>query len=256
MFALNFRYQPVDLVLVIKCGILEILSTLTNNSCVLINQGWFAATASGSMLLGGAVRLACARLLQILTVADLLPIDVSQALMEVMCEQLQNILYNFHQQQIAEMGTAEKTDVDSYTNLVAENSKVVESQLADFLVFLRRVLSLRVMKRLSTFIRWIDPLMAIISHKCSLGSPRFQNLRTKLLTFHVLERLLPACSEPVHIEQIVKQLFQLLSVYMWEEPLSQSNHEEMPEKDKGVRHYEHHVLHYILIKQQLLIGSS
>lgn len=43
---------------------------------------------------------------------------------------------------------------------------------------------------------------------------------------------------------------------MWEEPLSQSNHEEMPEKDKGVRHYEHHVLHYILIKQQLLIGSS
>lgn len=191
--------------------------------------------------------------------------------MEVMCEQLQNILYNFHQQQIAEMGTAEKTDVESYTNLVgganleiikggygicktiksshpsehvlpslyvvlgAENSKVVESQLADFLVFLRRVLSLRVMKRLSTFIRWIDPLMAIISHKCSLGkaylkkqtkksvltllrlhfafkinitklcssgSPRFQNLRTKLLTFHVLERLLPACSEPVHIEQV------------------------------------------------------
>uniref|UniRef100_A0A3Q4MJS9 Uncharacterized protein n=1 Tax=Neolamprologus brichardi TaxID=32507 RepID=A0A3Q4MJS9_NEOBR len=252
MFALNFHYQPVDLVLVIKCGILEILSTLTNNSCVLINQSWFAATASGSMLLGGAVRLACARLLQILTVADLLPIDVSQALMEVMCEQLQNILYNFHQQQIAEMGTAEKTDVDSYTNLVgganleiinAENSKVVESQLADFLVFLRRVL-MHIAFKIN------------ITKLCSSGSPRFQNLRTKLLTFHVLERLLPACSEPVHIEQIVKQLFQLLSVYMWEEPLSQSNHEEMPEKDKGVRHYEHHVLRYILIKLQLLIGSS
>ncbi len=53
--------------------------------------------------------------------------------------------------------------------LGAETSKVVESQLADFLVFLRRVLSLRVMKRLSTFVKWIDPLMAIISHKCSLG---------------------------------------------------------------------------------------
>lgn len=50
-----------------------------------------------------------------------------------------------------------------------ESSKAVESQLADFLVFLRRVLSLRVMKRLSTFVKWIDPLMAIISHKCSLG---------------------------------------------------------------------------------------
>lgn len=33
--------------------------------------------------------------------------DVSHALMEVMCEQLQNILHNFQQQQIAERGTAE-----------------------------------------------------------------------------------------------------------------------------------------------------
>jgi len=69
MFALNFCYQPVDLVLVIKCGILEILSMLTNDSCALMNQGWFAASKSGTMLLSGAVRLACARLLQILTVS-------------------------------------------------------------------------------------------------------------------------------------------------------------------------------------------
>ncbi|XP_042364651.1 probable E3 ubiquitin-protein ligase HERC1 isoform X4 [Plectropomus leopardus] len=242
MFALNFCYQPVDLVLVIKCGILEILSSLTNNSCALMNQGWFAASKSGSLLLSGAVRLACARLLQILTVAassceDLLPMDVSQALMEVMCEQLQNILFTFHQQQTAERGTAERTDLDSSSksaNLIGvESSKVVESQLADFLVFLRRVLSLRIMKRLSTFVKWIDPLMAIISHKCSSGSPHFQNLRTKLLAFHVLERLLPACSESTQIQQIVKQLFQLVSVYMWKEPLADNNHEETAEKDKG-----------------------
>uniref|UniRef100_A0A8C9YMF6 HECT-type E3 ubiquitin transferase n=1 Tax=Sander lucioperca TaxID=283035 RepID=A0A8C9YMF6_SANLU len=211
MFALNFCYQPVDLVLVIKCGILEILSMLTNNSCALMNQGWFAAPKSGSMLLSGAVRLACARLLQILTVADLLPMDVSHALMEVMCEQLQNILYTFHQQQTAERGTAERTDLDS-------SSK--SANQIDFLV-------------LSTFVKWIDPLMTIISHKCSSGSPCFQNLRTKLLAFHVLERLLPACSEPVQIQQIVKQLFQLMSVYMWKEPLAEKNHEEMAEKEKG-----------------------
>ncbi|XP_026152678.1 probable E3 ubiquitin-protein ligase HERC1 isoform X2 [Mastacembelus armatus] len=242
MFALNFCYQPVDLVLVIKCGILEILSMLTNNSCALVNQGWFAASTSGSMLLSHAVRLACARLLQILTVAassceDSLPIDVSHALMEVMCEQLQNVLHAFHQQQTAERGTAEGTDLGSSSKsadlIGVESSKVIESQLADFLVFLRRVLSLRVMKRLSTFVKWIDPLMTIISHKCSLGSPCFQNLRTKLLAFHVLERLLPACSDPVQIQQIVKQLFQLLSVYMWEEPLAERTHEETVEKNTG-----------------------
>uniref|UniRef100_UPI003AAEB7BA probable E3 ubiquitin-protein ligase HERC1 n=1 Tax=Centroberyx gerrardi TaxID=166262 RepID=UPI003AAEB7BA len=242
VFALNFCYQPVDLVLVIKCGILEILSMLTDNTCVLMNQGWLANSISGSMLLSGAVKLACARLLQILTIAassfeDALPMDVSHALMEVMCEQLQSILCSFHQQQAAEMGKAEETELDSSSKsakLVGmENSKVVESQLADFLVFLRRILSLRVTKRLSTFVKWIDPLMAIISHKCSLGSPRFRNLRTKLLAFHILERLLPACSETVQIQQIVKQLFRLLSVCMWEEPLAEKNQEETTEKDTG-----------------------
>lgn len=146
-------------------------------------------------------RLSCA----LSSCEDLLPLDVSCALMAVMCEQLQNLLHTFLQLQAAERETAERAGPDSTskaTNLMGfsgtifffffievmplksvfqllffsfcavsgvESSKAVESQLADFLVFLRRVLSLRVMKRLSTFVKWIDPLMAIISHKCSLG---------------------------------------------------------------------------------------
>ena len=69
MFVLNLNYQPVDLVVVIKCGILEILSALTNNTCVLMYQRWLAASVSGHLLLSGAVKLACARLLQILAMA-------------------------------------------------------------------------------------------------------------------------------------------------------------------------------------------
>lgn len=44
---------------------------------------------------------------------DLLPLDVSHALMEVMCEQLQNILHAFRQLQTAERCTAEGTDLDT-----------------------------------------------------------------------------------------------------------------------------------------------
>lgn len=44
---------------------------------------------------------------------DLLPIDVSHALMEVMCEQLQNVLHTFHRQQTAAKGAAERTDLDT-----------------------------------------------------------------------------------------------------------------------------------------------
>lgn len=43
---------------------------------------------------------------------DLLPMDVSHALMEVLREQLQNILYTFQQQQTAERLTAEGADLD------------------------------------------------------------------------------------------------------------------------------------------------
>uniref|UniRef100_A0A8C2A9Q1 HECT-type E3 ubiquitin transferase n=1 Tax=Cyprinus carpio TaxID=7962 RepID=A0A8C2A9Q1_CYPCA len=228
VFALNFHYQPVDLVVIIKCGVLEILSTLTDNTCVLVNQRWLAASMSGHMQLGGAVKLAAARLLQIFAIA--LPLEVSQALMEVMNEQLQGLLHAIQQQEVLERDSTEhiqeetpKQESQSFQHKSADvfrSSRVVESHLADFLVFLRRILSLRVAKRVSAFVKWIDPLMTIISYKCSSGNPRFHNLRTKLLAFHILEALLPACSDPVVMKQIVDQLFSLLSTYMWEEPLA------------------------------------
>uniref|UniRef100_A0A9J8ANE0 HECT-type E3 ubiquitin transferase n=1 Tax=Cyprinus carpio carpio TaxID=630221 RepID=A0A9J8ANE0_CYPCA len=228
VFALNFHYQPVDLVVIIKCGVLEILSTLTDNTCVLVNQRWLAASMSGHMQLGGAVKLAAARLLQIFAIAassceEALPLEVSQALMEVMNEQLQGLLHAIQQQEVLERDSTEHIQEETPKQESADvfrSSRVVESHLADFLVFLRRILSLRVAKRVSAFVKWIDPLMTIISYKCSSGNPRFHNLRTKLLAFHILEALLPACSDPVVMKQIVDQLFSLLSTYMWEEPLA------------------------------------
>uniref|UniRef100_A0A8B9H6W4 HECT-type E3 ubiquitin transferase n=1 Tax=Astyanax mexicanus TaxID=7994 RepID=A0A8B9H6W4_ASTMX len=160
VFALNFHYQPADLVVVIKSGLLELLASLTDNSCVLVSQRWLAASVSGNMLLSGAVRLASARLLQILKYIN------------VTC--------------LVCTGTE-----------VPRSSKVVESGgLADFLVFLRRILSLRVTKRVSSFSRWIDPLMTIISYHSTSGNPHLYNLRTKLLAFHILEALLPALIYP------------------------------------------------------------
>lgn len=82
----------------------------------------------------------------------------------------------------------------------------MESQLADFLVFLRRILSLRVAQRASAFVKWIDPLMSIISYKCN-SENRFHNLRTKLLAFHILEALLPACSDLTMMKQVRRTLF-------------------------------------------------
>lgn len=57
-----------------------------------------------------------------------------------------------------------------------ESSRAIESQLADFLVFLRRVLSLRVMRRISTFVKWVDPIMAIIIPKCPSGKNAYKQI--------------------------------------------------------------------------------
>lgn len=54
-------------------------------------------------------RLSCA----LSSCEDLLPLDVSCALMAVMCEQLQNILHTFLQLQAAERETAERAGPDS-----------------------------------------------------------------------------------------------------------------------------------------------
>lgn len=57
-----------------------------------------------------------------------------------------------------------------------ESSRAIESQLADFLVFLRRVLSLRVMRRISTFVKWVDPIMAIVIPKCPSGKNAYKQI--------------------------------------------------------------------------------
>ncbi|XP_034166972.2 probable E3 ubiquitin-protein ligase HERC1 isoform X4 [Pangasianodon hypophthalmus] len=233
VFALNFCYEPEDLVLLVRSGLLELLSTLTQNACVLVNHRWLASSVSANALMNGAMRLASARLLQSLVIAassceGSLPLDVSQALMDVMCEQLQGLLHTYHQQEAPESSTQcelehDPASVTAKQEIGSEAScsnKVMESQLADFLVFLRRVLSPSVTKRVSSFSRWIDPLMTIISCHSSSGNPRFHNLRTKLLAFHILEALLPACTDSLQMKQIVDQLFGLLSTYMWEEPLA------------------------------------
>ncbi|XP_062868147.1 probable E3 ubiquitin-protein ligase HERC1 [Trichomycterus rosablanca] len=239
VFALNFHYEPDDLVLLIRSGLLELLSALTHDSCVLVSHRWLASSISANALLSGAVRLSSARLLQSLVIAassceGSLPPDVSQALMDVMCEQLQTLLHNFHLQEALESSPenqlehkpTDQTATEEMGVDMPRSSKVLESQLADFLVFLRRVLSPWATRRVSSFSRWIEPLMSIVSCHSSSGHPRFHNLRTKLLAFHILEALLPACTDSVQIKQMVDQLFGLVSTYMWEEPLALRRNQE------------------------------
>uniref|UniRef100_A0A4W3J8I3 HECT-type E3 ubiquitin transferase n=1 Tax=Callorhinchus milii TaxID=7868 RepID=A0A4W3J8I3_CALMI len=222
IFALNIRYQPTDLSVVISTGLLEALSKLTN-SCLLLNQRWLMASVSGHSQLNVALKLASARLLQILAItasscADNLCPEVVQAPMDVLCCQLQNFLHAMCGNPDREFSGEGPVEQSSSEPAAKPESK--ETQLGDFLVFLRRVISFKNIQKNMVSVKWIDPLLLIATQTHSTGVPIVHNLRTKLLALHILESLLPACTEENQIRETLNRLFSSLSAFMWEMPLA------------------------------------
>ncbi|GCC28307.1 hypothetical protein chiPu_0006736 [Chiloscyllium punctatum] len=241
IFALNIRYQPADLSVVINSGLLEALSKLTN-SCLLVNQRWLMASVSGHPHLNVALKLAGARLLQILAItassyAETLCPEVVQAPMDVLCCQLQSFLHAMCRNSECELAEEECTEQRSCGSSIRSRSKdhgksrrIVETQLGDFLVFLRRVISFRNVQNNIVSVKWIDPLLLIATQMHETGLPLVRNLRTKLLALHILESLLPACFEPNQIKEILERLFSSLSASMWEMPFALTKKEKEVDK--------------------------
>ncbi|XP_043542936.1 probable E3 ubiquitin-protein ligase HERC1 isoform X3 [Chiloscyllium plagiosum] len=241
IFALNIRYQPADLSVVINSGLLEALSKLTN-SCLLVNQRWLMASVSGHPHLNVALKLAGARLLQILAItassyAQTLCPEVVQAPMDVLCCQLQSFLHAMCRNSECELAEEECTEQRSCGSSIRSRSKdhgksrrIVETQLGDFLVFLRRVISFKNVQNNIVSVKWIDPLLLIATQMHETGLPLVRNLRTKLLALHILESLLPACFEPNQIKEILERLFSSLSASMWEMPFALTKKEKEVDK--------------------------
>ncbi|XP_041057144.1 probable E3 ubiquitin-protein ligase HERC1 isoform X1 [Carcharodon carcharias] len=249
MFALNIRYQPADLSVVINSGLLEALSKLTN-SCLLVNQRWLMASVSGHSHLNVALKLAGARLLQILAItassyADNLCPEVVQAPMDVLCCQLQNFLHAMCGNSACKLAEEECTEQHNCGSSIRSESKdygksrrIIETQLGDFLVFLRRVISFKNVQSNIVSVKWIDPLLLIATRMHETGVPFVRNLRTKLLALHILESLLPACFEPNQIKETLEGLFSSLSACMWEMPLALSKKEKEVDKANEIEDKE------------------
>ncbi|XP_072108525.1 probable E3 ubiquitin-protein ligase HERC1 isoform X1 [Mobula birostris] len=238
IFALNIRYQPTDVTVLINSGLLNALSKLTN-SCLLINQRWLMVSVSGHSQLNMALKLAGARLLQILAItassyADTLSPEVLQAPMDVLCCQLQSFVQAVCGNAEGEItgdkckeshgcGASTRSESKDFVN----NRRIVETQLGDFLVFLRRVISTKSMQNDMISVKWIDPILLIASGMSASGVPLIHNLRTRLLALHILESLLPACLEPNQIKETLERLFSSLSACMWDMPFALSKLEKV-----------------------------
>ncbi|XP_053573265.1 probable E3 ubiquitin-protein ligase HERC1 isoform X6 [Bombina bombina] len=235
VFALSVRYQPVDVSLAISTGLLSVLSQLCGTDTML-GQPLQLLPRSGVSQLSTALKVASTRLLQILaittgTYADKLSPKVVQALLDLLCSQLKNLL-----SQAGVMASFSDEEEDRKAEIAGESDRkdiraalrkqrTAELHLGDFLVFLRRVVSSKAIQSKMASPKWTEVLLNIASQKCSSGVPLVGNLRTRLLALHVLEAVLPACESSVEddqMAQVVERLFSLLSDCMWEAPIAQA----------------------------------
>ncbi|XP_077988697.1 putative E3 ubiquitin-protein ligase HERC1 [Glandiceps talaboti] len=250
VFALSVKYQPVDISLAVSSGMLPLLSRLCGHQAAI--RPLLPWMSRGSSQVNTILQVASMRLLQILAVttgtyADKLSCNVVQAVVDVLCNQLNNLLevssgYSYQANtnlfRSGENGQSEgkddnKTDQENpehdtknedvikskNVRPISEHSrKLAETSLGDFLVFLRRVASSRIVQEKMASKKWTCLLLSIAGHKVSTVIPVVQNIRTRLLAVHLLEAVLPACDIGTHCDQIqcvVEILFDSIAESAW-----------------------------------------
>ncbi|XP_070543560.1 probable E3 ubiquitin-protein ligase HERC1 isoform X2 [Ptychodera flava] len=269
VFALSVKYQPVDISLAVSTGMLPLLSRLCGHQAVL--KPLVPWVSRGMSQLNTILQVASMRLLQILAVttgtyADKLSSNVIQAVVDLLCNQLNNLLevacgHSTKPQSTEEMKFEDSRQTDGKDDdngkqetrkqdekkddtlqskpvkPISERSrKLAETSLGDFLVFLRRVASSRIVQEKMATTKWTTLLLSIAGHKVGTALPMVQNIRTRLLALHLLEAVLPACSTTSHAEQnkaVVEVLFNNLSESLWCSPQSAMDQSSSAKEKQG-----------------------
>uniref|UniRef100_A0A8C4Q7E9 HECT and RLD domain containing E3 ubiquitin protein ligase family member 1 n=1 Tax=Eptatretus burgeri TaxID=7764 RepID=A0A8C4Q7E9_EPTBU len=233
VFVLSVRYQPADVALAVSSSLLGVLSELCGSDLSL-GHPWLFLRKQGFSRLGMALKVASTRLLQILAIttgmyADRLSSTVVQALIDLLCGQLKNLLAQAqgsaldHNIAIPKWIPEYKAEMDAKSAEVGMHPIGIsaEIQLGDFLVFLRRVVSSKGIQSRIASPKWMEVLLNIAAQRRPSGVPLVGNLRTRLLALHILEAILPACDSSIDSEQmhqVIGRLLILLADSVWELP--------------------------------------
>ncbi|XP_076465936.1 putative E3 ubiquitin-protein ligase HERC1 isoform X3 [Babylonia areolata] len=219
ILALSFKYQPVDISLVVSCQLLTCLHDLCAPSTLMIPRTLPPVTTClqpsnmSAILHVGSLRLLYIIALSTGIHAERLSAGVVQSVMELLWQRLQCLLHTACPALVP--GKEGRTDV----------SFVAVSAVGDFLVFLRRVCCNHTVQHRLTDHRWLKVLFTIISGTDEKGHLYIDNLRVRLLALQLLSSVLPACdkdpdSNADFKREVVEELFSSLSGIFWKIPLS------------------------------------
>ncbi|KAL8615069.1 hypothetical protein ACOMHN_013603 [Nucella lapillus] len=219
ILALSFKYQPVDISLVVSCQLLACLHDLCAPSTLSIPRtlppvsSCLQPSDMAAILHVGSLRLLNIIALSTGIHAERLSAGVVQSVMELLWQRLQCLLHTACP--ALAPGREGRTDV----------SFVAVSAVGDFLVFLRRVCCNHSVQHRLTDHRWLKVLFTIISGTDEKGHLYIDNLRVRLLALQLLSSVLPACdrdpdSNTDFKREVVEELFCSLSGAFWKIPLS------------------------------------
>ncbi|KAK7116135.1 hypothetical protein V1264_001871 [Littorina saxatilis] len=219
ILALSFKYQPVDISLVVSCQLPASLLVLCAPTTAMVHRTLPPVTSCLQPEdMSAILHVASLRLLHIIALstgihAERLSTGVVQAVIELLWQRLQSLLHT------ACPGLIPGEDGK------AEVSFVAVAAVGDFLVFLRRVCCNPSVQHRLTEHRWLKILLTIISGTNEKGQLYVDNLRVRLLALQLLSSVLPACdkdpdSNADFKREVVEELFSSLSAVFWKIPLS------------------------------------
>ncbi|XP_017786874.1 PREDICTED: probable E3 ubiquitin-protein ligase HERC1 isoform X2 [Nicrophorus vespilloides] len=206
VFALSTKFQPKDLMHVIKCGLLGILIKMFNylsvpSQIVSKSQMLNVSALRLSHILAMSCSIYCKRL-------DTATVDT---LIDKLLMQFKNII----------QWKPNLNECNSH-EVYAWNKESYDRILGDFLVFLRTISMNKTLQRSFSKRSWIDSLFWVLQNseddvdlKLNLYS-----LRPKLLALQILQAILPGMhvkkeSDFTERKRVVDQLFDQLSYEMW-----------------------------------------
>ncbi|CAH1796720.1 unnamed protein product [Owenia fusiformis] len=239
IFALSVKYQAMDISLAVSSRMLPILSSLCDSS-VAGPVGPHGAVPEGETThMSTMLHTASLRLLQTLAItagvyADKLSSGVLHNLVDLLWEQLNKLLssLNMSTQQAksdsstpeAQLDLKDKEEIEEIIevkDISSINNSATESALGDFIVFLRRVASSKIIQSKMAQRKWTDLLLTITGVKLSSNSQSVMGLRTRLCAIQLLQTILPSIdtsSQKTERQNVVDLLFSHLSDSMWKTP--------------------------------------
>ncbi|XP_021933596.1 probable E3 ubiquitin-protein ligase HERC1 isoform X3 [Zootermopsis nevadensis] len=236
VFALSVRYRPSDITLAVSCRLLQILASMCSNPVHLTSPCTPQPHPQPELA------VASMRLLHILAMscgmyAHHLDASVLESVVSLIHSQLEHILMSTQTSCTSVDANSDVCDRggvgNNYSRINKRELRASERSLGDFLVFVRRIASSRVLRKLLAGRKWTNTLLTILGQQITgddTSLPRIQSLRPRLLVIHLLASVLPSLDPTTstdHREQVVRELFCQLAANMWSIPQAVAEHQAL-----------------------------